>query len=575
MLLESRARSQAERQASIFVRNSRGQICTEVQKRRRTAATRDLLPNERDTSASEEIALWNQGRGSFPNTVEPNAEISRLYAPTHKSYSSIWNSSAGRPESQADNEGYRSLNGVHPPMVLHAPINAKQRYQPQLDKSYDLPGLEASRRSEVLALSPTGTHLDRFQDGAVDDDNVDLRDNSDITTIPSSEEAKIFLLESEEYRWLLTSIRRHLSMAFANGLCEVSKAFMESLRGLVTSTGSNGHSLCLDVDWTPFSLINDQLEPVGQNFNLSDVITLSGGASDAFATTCAEYMGLIWPSYGPTSLECVQAAMVSEAGTASVEVDGVQIRVNCKDTRTTIESMGTAVALLEIFEAVTWLGAACRVSPETGALSFCAPTISKKSSGCLDFQIKYVSSSIEVEMQSEAGAACWHNMFRNPAIAKGFPVPRRHNNEPGLELSLDMMATLGQTFWATCYDGFLLKGFNSIAAPVKRTGKSVLWHFLVKKDKTRMSYEDTRQYCGLSSIRDAIFAGARHFIGWAEQVEIIAGRSMISLKWSCDVHWSRFGTNDASQVSSALFGGASTCLCNVELLKTTQLMLLL
>lgn len=86
------------------------------------------------------------------------------YSPAHKSYGSTWDSSAGRPESQQDNEGYRSLNGVHPPMVLHPPINTNQRYQPQLDKSYDLPGLEASRQSQVSALSPTTAHPDRIRD---------------------------------------------------------------------------------------------------------------------------------------------------------------------------------------------------------------------------------------------------------------------------------------------------------------------------------------------------------------------------------------------------------------------------
>ena len=79
--------------------------------------------------------------------------------------------------------------------------------------------------------------------------------------------------------------------------------------------------------------------------------------------------------------------------------------------------------------------------------------------------------------------------------------------------------------WATCFEGmFLLKGYNSICVPTARRGSSVLWHLLVNRDGSRMTYSACTQHARLSSFTQAIFHGARHFIGWTANAEVIAGR---------------------------------------------------
>ncbi|KAJ4368412.1 hypothetical protein N0V83_006769 [Neocucurbitaria cava] len=44
-------------------------------------------------------------------------------------------------------------------------------------------------------------------------------------------------------------------------------------------------------------------------------------------------------------------------------------------------------------------------------------------------------------------------MFRNPTIVQGFPILARDNDEQGLELPLNMLLTLADVQFLTCYDG--------------------------------------------------------------------------------------------------------------------------
>ena len=87
------------------------------------------------------------------------------------------------------------------------------------------------------------------------------------------------------------------------------------------------------------------------------------------------------------------------------------------------------------------------------------------------------------------------------------------------------MAVLSQAPRTVVFAGkLLMKGFNSILAPVERLGNSLKWHFLINKDLKRMSYGSALKHSTISSYDEAFFAGARHFIGWSPSVSIIAGK---------------------------------------------------
>lgn len=261
---------------------------------------------------------------------------------------------------------------------------------------------------------------------------------------------------------------------------------------------------------------------------LNTVITISGEISDAYAVTCEEYMVSMWPDFGLGLLDCIQDAALSEDRTAKMDTSDMHFKFECHNDTTTLRARGPNLKVLELFEAVTWLSTACRESPSASEIACCGPTLVRQNSKDLAFKVNFSCSVVRLDEVYDKSATCWHNMFRNPVIAKGFPIPRRRHGERGLELSLEMLAILGQTFWATHFDGFLLKGFNSVTTPVKRIGESVLWHFLVNKDGSRIHYCDAAHRSQMLSADEAVFAKARHFVGWTDRVEILAGEYLIS-----------------------------------------------
>lgn len=122
-------------------------------------------------------------------------------------------------------------------------------------------------------------------------------------------------------------------------------------------------------------------------------------------------------------------------------------------------------------------------------------------------------------------ATCWHQMFRNPTIAYGYPIPARRHGDEGLEVSLAIMALLGAApriihFGQTLF----LKGFCSLFVPMIRIGQSVIWHYLLQADGQRISYN-----CGLALERNcndltwSTLQESRHFVGWTPSAKITAG----------------------------------------------------
>ena len=134
----------------------------------------------------------------------------------------------------------------------------------------------------------------------------------------------------------------------------------------------------------------------------------------------------------------------------------------------------------------------------------------------------------------KTNAQCWHQMLRNPAIAYGYPIPLRHNGERGLEVSLSIMTCLGAAPWAMEFNQMLfLKGFSSLFAPMIVIGQSVVWHFLLQADGSRISYnqglalESVSTSLSVSSLQDR-----RHFVGWTSPASIVAGKCAVLQNFS-------------------------------------------
>jgi hypothetical protein len=214
--------------------------------------------------------------------------------------------------------------------------------------------------------------------------------------------------------------------------------------------------------------------------------------------------------------------------------DGTIIRLVLNDHSVTINATGTEYSLVELGEQLAWLGSALQSSPSEEKMAYSTANIKTLNSSptphfCLDFLTE--GPKVD-EFGQFINGNCWQPLFKNPVIVKGYPILARDHGERGLEIPLNMMASLGDASRTTVFDrSLVIKGFCTLFVPTKRIKNSVLWHFLFNQDGSRISYSDARTRCpGLVSIEtlDASCLGsARHFLGWASSVVMRAGK-MIS-----------------------------------------------
>lgn len=200
-----------------------------------------------------------------------------------------------------------------------------------------------------------------------------------------------------------------------------------------------------------------------------------------------------------------------------------------------VEASGTAFSLVEVGEQFAWLGAALRSSPWELGVAYCSPLITDihvendphSRITTSDRHNMHCKISFIMEQKKYSAATngqCWHDMFKNPIVVKGYPIPYRSVEIPGLELPLNMMAGLAQTSRADTFNGKLfIKGFSTMLIPTKCSEGLVNWHLLYNKDGNRLSYLDNN-FPHAKEVGAFHLELSRHVIGWCLEVKINAGK---------------------------------------------------
>ena len=210
--------------------------------------------------------------------------------------------------------------------------------------------------------------------------------------------------------------------------------------------------------------------------------------------------------------------------------DGTSLDIEINADSMLINARGSALSLADVGEQFAWFGASCQSSPFYDHIAYSCPSFTRIENGNLD---PYWSCSYAMEQvklgELEQNGSRWRPLFRNPTIAKGFPILARDNSEPGLELSLGLMAKLGGAERATVFgDQLLIKGFSTLFVPIKRIGTSVIWHFLFNESTRRTSYLAAKAL----KVRERIdcvnytylsLSSTRVFLGWASSVSLYTG----------------------------------------------------
>lgn len=412
-----------------------------------------------------------------------------------------------------------------------------------------MPSEDAMSLGEKIALWDMAEHPDALPE------TTTIGQKQETTQIsPRYEEVRQFLLDGPAYKWLLENAR--------------SSAFLTERKGTIQDTIAGKINATLSSMWTPKSrrpqifraefymdwdlpsFLRRQEYGITLEAAIERAITITGSSCNAQALSCLEYMRQTWPSSGPEIVRVLQKALVSPDLCYSCKQslqnycpvpdhlgylhDGTKLNISLRPTGTLIESYGGQATQTELCEQLAWLGAALRTSPFSSGICITTPNIaalenprSSNQEPSILVRIEFAAISLgdHHNLLTDVNGTCWQPMFRNPVVVNGFPILARHENEPGLELSFEIMSTLAEAHFATHYDTTLvLKGICTMLVPTRLTEHSITWHFLYNEDGERIPYYSFRERCpgwvGIDEVNINLLqiGNVRNFVGWASNI---------------------------------------------------------
>lgn len=352
---------------------------------------------------------------------------------------------------------------------------------------------------------------------------------------------------SEAYRWLIASFAQLLSSDWQD--CETFFLVRESVLAFIDRDDSVPQSFqltSLEIDWELAEFIQSQYKAQPNFIAYARMPVLCGTFPDVELLSWIEYVRSLWPRTSSVLLVFVDAYMeaqrahLEKAQTTSHEVS---ITAQLTPHKTVLKITGSLLAVSDVAEALIWLSAACRMSSSPNSVAHCRPAINLQHLSC---SVRHI---IDIIPESETGntfgkdeeeeedddydsrlASCWRQMFRNPAIAQGYPIPRRHHSEHGLGIGLGALSTISAAPLLTRFDGkLLMKGAISMLVPVVQTATSIIWHF-VRSDKEWLPYSamDACKATIIAAEEDVV--KHRHYVGWTTRADHLAGMTFFNIQ---------------------------------------------
>lgn len=167
--------------------------------------------------------------------------------------------------------------------------------------------------------------------------------------------------------------------------------------------------------------------------------------------------------------------------------DNTQINASIRGSRYIITAFGPAQFIAECAEQVAWLQAALHTSLQNSA-GCCTPSIInyRFDTVCTTPVGKVFIGRCEIVAETTPLASSaddtsqkqswWQDLVGKRAIIQGFPISRRPEAYPGLELSFELLLSSVQTNEALIDDGIvLLNGLRSTLQLLKDNDNVFLW----------------------------------------------------------------------------------------------------
>jgi hypothetical protein len=336
-----------------------------------------------------------------------------------------------------------------------------------------------------------------------------------------------------------TDTLKCLALDVRRELYEDDSIAMRTIETIVSETKYrpelHGYKAIFRMRWSIEKFMQDQYrEDIPR---IGSVLTLTGSALYAQASTCANYIKMTWPSTGTFFLElldAIHASMVASDTERPVQIDlkgdqGLSVDFDVfyepdLDPLATFTAYTTKKSLLVQFaQQLSWLSSAFITSPSKKQLAYSSPSLVQMRESIFEI-------TINCELIDESEKACWLPLFDGACIVAGFPISERAD-EVGVEVSLELLAGLSGARHVFEYDGGLvMKGFSHIFVPVRRQLDRVQWHAVSSPDQeTPLSYQDGVSRCASRAMLDEVnlqdLASLRAIVGWCSEATICLGSS--------------------------------------------------
>ncbi|KAG9499478.1 hypothetical protein J7337_007934 [Fusarium musae] len=278
-----------------------------------------------------------------------------------------------------------------------------------------------------------------------------------------------------------------------------------SIRRQLGKQRSNNSVAIFNLDWDLHSFLIANYND-GAYQNIDKILAVTGTMGNAQLCSVGQYFAWAWPGYEFQLLEELQSTLCGSTG--KITVDGAEDFI------------------IAIAQQLSWLIAVCQEKQDQLSHAYVGffEANSAKTNAIATFDI-----DVQLEVASiQPSGSCWNTIVGPAVIVAGFPLPERHHNEQGLEMSIPVMAALADTPQAVSYrGGFVFKARHHALVPIEDFGSSIQWHLIdTYPEKLEWTHIDRACPKRLRGTVNKDFWNRRSFLGWCPQVlELLATSS--------------------------------------------------
>ncbi len=348
---------------------------------------------------------------------------------------------------------------------------------------------------------PIHHNADLFE--GVKDDEEDPIDQSELSAYHK------IILDSPAYEWFLSNVVKESIIKLETSQPRIRQLILDKLpTGIISKRRTpKVYEVTFDLEWqhTMEERLRHELseeskypKPFFRGF-----IVMIGSPCEAQGLTIKEYLTQTWPMTGLKLFDALRKAATSFArhsfGESETALDclnradshivtllgNTQLEIRIRSSHLILTATGPAYFLGECGESLAWIGSAL-LSNTRNLSSYCLPLITNfridplnstllKCKGYCNFN--FTVTPLPTSDESLPGIQNFsRDLLGKNSIILGFPIRRRPEGYPGLELSFDTLLRYLQAPKAEIFDrGVFIEGPKRVLKLIKHTDNVFLW----------------------------------------------------------------------------------------------------